>query len=338
MTSTLSRPDGRTVAQAQRDRVAALCRPAFLDERVRRHLPPAPPGASWRTHTIQLDGSGAATVRVALDDGPAVYAKLFPFEDGPEVHAKLRALRDAGLGAGSADQAVEPLEWWDDVRVLLCREAPGRALSELVGGDPELLAEGCARAGHWLGRLHTSGLRVGPTRSLLVTGELVSLAKRLAKAVAKDPGHLARAVEVLAVLEELARDTRDGAAVQSHGQFRPIHVFLADGVTTVIDLDRTGLADPARDLAEFVHRLRVGAFQLTGSAAGTDAACTAFYEAYAALAGEQPLVNLRFHRARYVAHSMNRGVKEGKTDGTDDPLLVFYRGELDRVLSAPGPA
>ena len=276
-------------------------------------------------------------MRVALDDGPAVYAKLFPFDDGPEVHAKLRALRAAGLGAGSAEQAVEPLDWFDDVRVLVCREAPGRALSELIGGDPEALAHGCARAGRWLGRLHTSGLQVGPSRSLLVTSELVSFAKRLAKVVAKDPEHLPRALEVVAVLDELAHDTRDGVAVQSHGQFRPLHVFLSDEVTTVIDLDRTGLADPARDLAEFVHRLRVSAFQLTGSADGTDAAGTAFYDAYAALAGEQSLANLRFHRARYIAHSMHRGVKEGRT-GSGDPLLDFYRGEFDRVLRAPGPA
>lgn len=337
MTSTLDRPDGRTVAQEQRSRVSDLCQPAFLDARLRRHLPAAPPGAAWQTRTIQLDGSGAATVRVALDDGPAVFAKIFPFEDGPEVHAKLQALRAAGLGEGSAEQAVEPLEWFDDVRVLVCREAPGRALSELVGGGTALV-QGCARAGRWLGRLHTSGLQVGPPRSLIVTSELVSLAKRLAKSVAKDPGHLPRAVEVLAALDELARGTRDVGVVQSHGQFRPIHVFLTDDVTTVIDLDRTGLADPARDLAEFVHRLRVSAYQLTGTASGTDAACTAFYQAYADLAGEQSLANLRFHRARYIAHSMNRGVKEGKTTGTDDPLLTFYRDEFDRVVSAPGPA
>ena len=334
MTTTLARPDARTVMQAQRDRVEEITRPAFLDERVRPHLPAAPDG-EWRTTTIQLDGSGAATVRVSLDDGPAVYAKLFPFEDGPLVHERLQALRAAGLGSGSAEQSVEPLAWHPDVRVLLCREAPGRAVSELVGGPSGPLVEGCARAGRWLGRLHTSGLAIGEPRSLLVTGELLSLAKRLAKVVAKEPDQLPDSLDTLALLEDLARETRDGLLVQSHGQYRPLHVFVTDEVTTVIDLDRTGPADPARDLAEFVHRLRVGVHSATGSTAGADEPADAFYAAYVEVAGRDGLTNLRFHRARYLAHSVHRKVKDG---GTDDPRLALYRAELERVVSRPGPA
>src|SRR4051812_47010830 len=127
----------RYIKEQQVNRAERVCAPEFLNRYVRPHLDPAVPGATsdggtWTTKVIQLDGSGAATVEINLDGGPPVFAKLFPFEDGPAVHAKLQALRNAGLGAGSPFQAVEPLAWCGDEKVLLCRAAPGKALSEVL--------------------------------------------------------------------------------------------------------------------------------------------------------------------------------------------------------------
>jgi hypothetical protein len=330
------RNSGRVVMQEQRARAERVCAPEFLDRYVRPHLGREAPldSAAWRTRVIQLDGSGAATVQVTLPGTVPVFAKLFPFGDGAAVHDKLTALRAGGLGQGQRYQVVEPIAWYDEEQVLLCRQAPGHPISDLLGGDVEALAAATARAGHWLGRLHGSGLRIGRPQSLLVTGELTSLAKRLVKVAAQHPGYVREARTMLDRLDALTYDTVDGVQAQSHGQFRPIHVFLAPDVVTVIDLDRSAPADPARDVAEFLHRLRIGVHSETGDIGRADRACSTFLAAYRESAGSDHLVNLRFHWARYVFHSLNAQLKaEGSADGDrDDADVRILRSEFDRIL------
>jgi hypothetical protein len=336
MSRTQTRNLSRQVKEQQVDRAERVRTPEFLDRYVRPHLGAgvAAEGGTWTTKVIQLDGTGAATVQVELDGGAPVFAKLFPFEDGPAVHAKLQALRAAGLGTGSQHQAVEPLAWYGDEKVLLCRGAPGQPLSKLLGGDEAELAEASARAGSWLAHLHGVDLRVGAPQSLLVTGELTSLAKRLAKVAADQPGYVDAALGMLERLDTLVRDTVDGTAVQSHGQYRPIHVFLTDAVVTVIDLDRSAPADPARDVAEFLHRLRQGVHSATGDISRADRPCAEFLGAYREGTRGDRLRNLRFHWARYVFHSLNREIKTGDADWRDggDTQFRLYRGEFDRVV------
>jgi hypothetical protein len=334
MNRTQTRNQSRTVKEQQTDRAERIRTPEFLDRYVRPHLAvdAAGSGGTWTTKVIQLDGSGAATVQVELNGGPPVFAKLFPFEDGPAVHAKLQALRGAGLGTGSAFQTVEPLAWYGDEKVLLCRGAPGRAISDLLGANGDDLALASARAGSWLAHLHGTDLRVGPPESLLVTGELTSLAKRLAKVAADQPDYLDTALDMLQRLDDLTRDTADGVLAQSHGQYRPLHVFLTEDTVTVIDLDRSAPADPARDAAEFLHRLRVGVYYATGDITRADPPSAAFLDAYRGAMRGDPLRNLRFHWARFILHSVNRSIKSGADwrDGGDAEFRL-YRDEFDRV-------
>lgn len=334
MDRTRNHTQYRHVKERQADRAELVRSPEFLERYVRPHLgPDAPAGGSWTTEVIQLDGSGAATVRVELDGGAPVFAKLFPFEDGPAVHAKLQALRAAGLGAGAPFQAVEPLAWFGEEKVLLCRGAPGSPLSDLLGSDGAELAAASARAGAWLAHLNGTDLRVGSPQSLLVTGELTSMAKRLAKVAAERPGYVETGLAMLERLEDLTRDTVDGVLAQSHGQYRPIHVFLTEDTVTVIDLDRSAPADPARDVAEFLHRLRVGVHGATGDISRADQATAAFLDAYRNAAGGGRLGNLRFHWARHILHSLNRSVKTGEADWRDggDAEFRLYRDEFYRV-------
>ena len=334
MTDTLN--PTRRVKQEQTARAQRVCSPEFLDRHVRPHLDPSA-GGEWRTRVIQLDGTGAATVQAELDGDRPVFAKLFAFADGPAVHAKLQALRDSGLGAGSPYQVVEPLAWVDAEEVLLCRGAPGSPISELLGGDPDVLAAATGRAGHWLGRLHGSPVRIGRPQSLLVTGELTSVARRLVKVAADHPGYVRLARALLTQLDALTYDTVDGLVAQSHGQFRPIHTFLAPDVVTVIDLDRSAPADPARDVAEFLHRLRLGVHNATGDMSRADPACATFLAAYRESAGgDEHLVNLRFHWARYVLHSLNGRMKTDESTYTDDAggnaEFELFRGEFERIV------
>ena len=337
MTSTDTINPARAVKQQQLALTERVCSPEYLDRHVRPHLDPEQSGhdGTWTTKVIQLDGTGAATVQVQLDGGAPVFAKLFPFDDGPAVYEKLRSLRAAGLGAGRRYQVVEPLAWMDADKVMLCRGAPGHPISDLLDGDVDELAAATAQAGHWLGRLHGADLRIGRPQSLLVTGELTSLAKRLVKVAAAHPGFVRQARSMIEQLDALTYDTVDGILAQSHGQYRPIHVFLAPDVVTVIDLDRSAPADPARDVAEFLHRLRLGVYTATGDMSRSDPACASFLAAYRMSAGGvEHLVNLRFHWARYVLHSLNGRVKDDESTYEDGGNAEFrlFRSEFERIV------
>jgi aminoglycoside phosphotransferase (APT) family kinase protein len=101
----------------------------------------------------------------------------------------------------------------------------------------------------------------------------------------------------------------------------------------VIDLDRSRPGDPARDVAEFLHRLRMTTFWDTGSVKGAEAATDAFLAAYRAATDVRHLTNLRFHSARYVFHSFNHKVKSAAEDGRAlAPIVEFYRSEFDRAI------
>ncbi|MGH2688117.1 MAG: hypothetical protein ACRDKW_04840, partial [Actinomycetota bacterium] len=93
------------------------------------------------------------------------------------------------------------------------------------GRRPAALMFGVQESARWLAHLHTKPLRIGRPISLLISGEVMSLNKRRSKVIAKRPDYLEVALDMNARLERLAEDTEDGILVQSHGQYRPIHVF-----------------------------------------------------------------------------------------------------------------
>lgn len=326
-------------------RVAAASETEFLEARFRPLVEAANGGpsgngnghqADWGVRVIQLDSTGAATVEVRRSGGRAVFAKFFPpGTEGRAIHDKLVRLRDeGGFGAGAPYQVVEPLAWMGELDLLVCAEALGPSVADVLGGDdPAARLAAVREAATWLGRLHSTPLRIGKPHSMLVSTEILSLTRRLAKVAADQPERVPPALRMITQLEALALDTVDGLAVQSHGQYRPIHVFLGGGATTVIDLDRSRPSDPARDTAEFLHRLRR---QLTGdgrSSEEVEAATDAFLDAYRAAVPDAAawLANLRFHWARFVFHSMNRKLKKGDSP-EDDRAVETYRADFAALV------
>jgi hypothetical protein len=325
-------------------RVATATEESFLDARFRTYFPPDGEAASdtaeaagrgWSVQVVQLDSTGAATVEIRRPSG-AVFAKFFPpGTEGRAIYEKLLALREGGFGADSAYQVVEPVGFVAELDLMICREAQGPSVAQvLAGGDHKAGLEAVREAARWLGRLHSTPLRFGKPHSMIVSTEILSLTRRLAKVAADRPDYVPEAVGMVERLEELSLDTVDGLAVQSHGQYRPIHVFLGGGATTVIDLDRSRPADPARDTAEFLHRLRR---QLLGAGRGEDAAdeaTAAFLDAYRETVpdAEAWTANLRFHWARYVFHSMNRKLKKG-SDEADERAVEAYRRDFAALVN-----
>ena len=135
-------------------------------------------------------------------------------------------------------------------------------------------------------------------------------------------------------MEALAEDTVDGLLVQTHGQYRPIHVFISDSSVAVIDLDRSRPCDSSRDVAEFVHRLRVMMYRDQGTVERAEAPTRALLETYASeIPDRSYLTNLRFHWSRYVFHSLSKELKDSEsTDLETDPSVAFYRSEFENVI------
>ncbi|MGH9037831.1 MAG: hypothetical protein ACRD0O_18895, partial [Acidimicrobiia bacterium] len=225
----------RNVKEELGRRVATASEEEFLEARFRPLVDGNGQGAGWAVRVIQLDSTGAATVEVRHGGGRAVFAKFFPPGiEGKPIHDKLLALRAAGFGAGSPYQVVEPLAWLPELDLLVCAEAPGPSVADvLADDDPAVRLPAVREAATWLGRLHSTPLRIGRPHSMLVSTEILSLTRRLAKVATEHPDYVPEALVRIEQLEALALDTVDGLAVQSHGQYRPIHVFLGPGVRGV---------------------------------------------------------------------------------------------------------
>jgi hypothetical protein len=317
-------------------RVGIVTQPQYLESQVRPYLrAEAGVNGGWETRVVQLDGTGAATIEIAYGSQPKVFAKLYPDESGPLIYDKLKTLSANGFGPSERYQTVEPLGFIPEYGMLLAKAAEGSPVSAHIGVDKEALLAGVKAAAVWLAKLHSAPLRIGTPRTLLDSGELLPLARRLAKTLCRRPQFLGLALEMIQALEDLAGDTVEGLLVQSHGQYRPIHVFIGGATVTVIDLDRSRPCDPARDTAEFLHRLRMTTFWHTGSVAPADAPTEAFLAAYSsAVADGAYLANLRFHWARYIFHSFNHKLKDADSNDLEvDAMVRFYRSEFEHAIN-----
>jgi hypothetical protein len=325
-------------------RVEAVLQPEYLESTLRPLVPGPELDGGWDTNVLQLDGTGAATIEIKHDGQKQIFAKLYYDESGAVIYDKLRALREAGLGAGERYQAVEPLAFIPEYGMMLARAADGVPVSAYIEGDGSALVDGVRESARWLAKLHTSPVRVGKPRALVASSEVLSVGRRFAKITSRRADYYQVGVEMIRTLERMAEDVVEGLLVQSHGQYRPIHVFVSDATVTVIDLDRTRPCDPARDIAEYLWRLRRLAFEEAGDASRADAPTDAFLETYASAVGDGSyLTNLQFHLARYAIHSINKQMKdltENEEDRVDDEedrarleaSLNFCQSEYANVL------
>jgi hypothetical protein len=164
----------------------------------------------------------------------------------------LRVLWERGFGKGGPFRVPEPLGCFPDPGVLVMRAAAGDRLSTLAK-RPRRWEEGLEAAGRWLARLHTLPTALGPREDLREAKR--RLAERAAVARARHPELEALVDRFVAELKQRAAAVA-GPRTQTHGRYHARHVFVAADAVTVIDLDRLALGDPAKDLGEFLHRLR----------------------------------------------------------------------------------
>jgi hypothetical protein len=318
------------------ERIAAVSRWDFIQQYVRRALSeasgPSPDADGFQAFTVQNDGTGPATVEYQIAGCTRLFAKLYADESGAHAYEVLSNLWHRGFDTGHRYQVPEPLSFVAEYKLLLMREARGEALASYLNRDGGEAVNGVTEAARWLLQLHRTPVRVGKADQPWYM--FLKLSDRLAKATASHPQELKRLTAMLVQLGELAERREAGEVVQGHGQFRPIHVFLSAEATTVIDVDRSVPLDPARDLAEFVHRLRSTILRSSGSLPRANLLTRTFLNEYAA---QEPsrLSTLPFYQGFHILVSLCRHMKQLRADDPGwRPTLDCYVGEFEAAMSA----
>jgi hypothetical protein len=272
-------------------------------------------------------------VEYRLGGEPRLVGKLFFDESGGHSFRTLRRLWEAGFDASQRYRVSEPFGFDEQMNLMLIRYAPGRCLDDILPEDPEGALEGVREAARWIARLHANPVRFGPPEQPWYI--FLKLCDRLSKAAAAHPDLQKEFSELSVRLRDVGEGRRDVGLVQTHGQYRPIHVYVSDHAVTVIDLDRSAPADPSRDIAEFVHRLRSTVYRERGRKKVADALTAAFLREYASLSPRN-LSNLPFYLGFLVLVSLCRHAKSMRRDDPEwDPVMSHYLEEFDDALSGP---
>ncbi|MFN2558033.1 MAG: phosphotransferase family protein [Nitriliruptorales bacterium] len=312
---------------------------AFVTERVIGPLASAGRVGGSGAYTLRFVDTADVTKVTAecrLQDGDTLFVKVYSGEeDDANCHAVMSALWQAGFSDPASYRIPEPLAYLPEHRILVMREARGVTLfDELRAGHGSGAGagdEGVRQAARWLAHLHTSTVRVGLPWT--VWRNLARLSRRLTRAAAANPDWVVRLNGMLQRLFDLAEQAeRPSRLVQTHGQFRDVHVYLDGETATVIDLDRSRPADPARDVDEFLHRLRWKNFKYSSTC--PEALTDVFLEEYTAHVPLGQLTNLTFYAAAHALSSLARYLRKREPDDKGwKGAVAFHGGEFETALA-----
>jgi hypothetical protein len=309
---------------------------------------PVPPGLLERVAAsaagIAVDRLGAeieqlrarersTVLEYRFEGGLRLIAKRYTErEDARACYDVLRVLGEQGFGPGSPYRIPEPLACFADLGVLLMRVAPGCRLPTLAT-RPGPWEEGLRAAAGWLAQLHALSVDLGGPRED-ITQDVFRLARRAARAGAQHPelkGLIVRLIEELAERARSVVGSRSQA--QTHGRYHAGHVFVAPDSVAVIDLDRVALADPAKDVGEFLHRLRAQARRARLGDHNAERAALVFLEEYAIHARGVP-DGLAYYWSYSILSTVLRIVELDRARW--EKRLEFYRAEFENVPRRTG--
>ena len=268
-----------------------------------------------------------------------VYGKLTADGSGAMAESISSALRQhvqAGT-AGYTFRVPRALPWLPDIQLSLLEAIPGEALIAdqlknrlrnkpgIPGSAPlEEMIDACA---HIAAALHTSGLALGPRRTL--EDELAALRRRVQSVQRLAP---AFGSQLAATLEAIARAAEHSAPLPlcfNHGDFTSGQILFDGAAVGLVDFDSVCQAEPALDLGQFLTYLRLAGLKSTLTAEATAAAIGGlterFLDTYARAAGHPAggQDRLRERIAAYQAVSLLRR-----------SLRSWQKFKPDRIASA----
>jgi hypothetical protein len=201
-----------------------------------------------------------------------VYGKVSAVGNETPKDLIIDALRRRILEQGAPYRFTVPRSfgWRPDLQLSLLEALPGdaqigAALEARLRGEPRpkpplralWLEEMVARCGHVAAALHTSGLTIGPARTL--EDELAGLQREIevVRPFARELGDRAHAwLGQIAALAEQSEPLRHRL---SHGDFKHEQLLFDGATSALVDFDAICQAEPALDLGKFVAHLEVEA-------------------------------------------------------------------------------
>jgi hypothetical protein len=224
-----------------------------------------------------------------------VFAKLYRDDRGERTFEVARRVGDWLTGNDTSTAAVAALAYLPDSRVLLYPALSGAPLSRYLvrSGDGE---RHLRQAGALLRALHRAPLALADRPDQYeLADEIRAVARASQHIQVLRPRSESRITAILDRARELYdRLPRDRPTV-AHGDYKLDHLWSVRGRLTLIDFDRSCIADPALDIGKFLADLHW--WHLMADRAGLREAQRAFLGGYAAVPSYSLIRRARVYEA-----------------------------------------
>ena len=217
--------------------------------------------------------------------------------DHHDVYQVMEAVLGTGFGSDAEFSIPVPLAYLPSLHVLLQERVEGTSVEDIFKqGDELQCASAAERCGRWLARFQKEAPRSGRISGI---ERFLCSAERKCHLISERDGLLATKCEQL--LERLRAAARSLGAFPTcagHGDYCEHQIIFAKRRTVVFDWDLYDIADPARDVAQFIVSMERLAMRHLGSIRALDGIAEVFLRTYLGAGGyPQVLATMPFYKA-----------------------------------------
>jgi Phosphotransferase enzyme family len=216
-------------------------------------------------------------------------------------HAALTFLWDNGFAGDDKLRIPKPFDFLPDQSLILQECARGAKLTGYLGNNTEASITYVSMAGLWLAKLHA--IKPSPPVLCSYDAELSSLDLFVREVGAVQPSLLPRVQKLAEAIRQRLISCTDATASFVHGDYHPEHIFVADESVTVIDFERFGCGDRARDVGSFLAHARSGCWLAGKSPKMADREIGAFLASYFRAVPSDRGASIASRIAAFNAHS-----------------------------------
>jgi hypothetical protein len=251
--------------------------------------------------------------------------------DREDVYRAMLEIRRRGFGPEAEFSIPEPLAYVLELHLLLQEKVQGARVKEIfLTGDERERAAAAQRCARWLARFHAAAPRLGPVYRL---DEHLESLHHWSRSLAELGGAVAdKATRLGAQLAAAAQGMGIFDLCAGHGHYTCGQVLLAGGRTVTFDWDDYDVADPCRDVADFLVALRRIGLKHPAAVPALDQAADIFQTTYVASNRPDGTSHLAFQkaalclkRARRDARKQEAGWRDRAAATLDDGLRALAR-------------
>src|SRR5207302_8295238 len=254
--------------------------------------------------------------------------------DHEDVYRVMERLRRAGFGPEAEFSIPVPLAYLPSLRVLLQERIEGTSVEDIFKhGDGLECAAAAERCGRWLARFQTLA---PPSGRISGIDRFLRSAERKCRLISERDALLAAKSErLLEGLRAAALSLGAFPACAGHGDYCEHQIIFAKGRTAVFDWDLYDIADPARDVAQFIVSLERLAMRHLGSIRALDGAAEVFLRTYLG-AGGHPRVpaTLPFYKAVFWLKGRKKAIQT-RAPGWRERAEIMLEESLRNLAGRP---